>query len=525
MFKSLSQETKFRLYLFVLALVGFIFILLTTSKYGAGVSSDAARNLSTADSLMAGRGFVDMLGGPFILWPPLYPLVLAGLSVLTKWNTFQSAWYLNMFLYSMNLWLSGWLLYLIFKEKLLYAIIGTLILVLSRSTLRIYANVASEPLFATLMLVSFFAAAEYLKGSSMSALWLMFLTAGLATLQRYLGVVLIGVAILVVFIKYGFHGNWQAILPTLTAILPVGVWTLFHNYPISGTLFGPRDLGAMLPAENISLSLTKVLWWFIPRLSFIDPLLLRPWIILVIFTLLLILVNKKRDWSNWLKFLSSRYVWPPVVFSIIYYFLLAFTVVTSDHLDLTSDRYYVVILPVVLAFLFITFDKLLVSHFDLSRHVVSYGLVALVMVWFIYPVYSLQLYIQQALKQGEPTNYNIANSALFREMSVVKAAKPIMDKDPEAFIYSNYVNIVWFIYRHPVETLPFEDASLSSEQRLAALKKNYPAWPSQSGYIIWFTPNQYHHIVAPDELSTIAELKLLYKDKTGEIYYVQPATP
>ena len=146
------------------------------------------------------------------------------------------------------------------------------------------------------------------------------------------------------------------------------------------------------------------------------------------------------------------------------------------------------------------------------------------MVWFIYPLYSLQSYIRQALEQGEPTNYNIANSAQFREMSVVKAAQPILNKDPEALVYSNYVNIVWFIYKHPVETLPFEDVNLQSDQRLSALKLNYPAWPRHSGYIIWFIPNQYHHIAAPDELSTIADLRLLYKDKTGEIYYVQAAT-
>jgi hypothetical protein len=139
----------------------------------------------------------------------------------------------------------------------------------------------------------------------------------------------------------------------------------------------------------------------------------------------------------------------------------------------------------------------------------------------VYPLFSLQGYIRQALIQGEPTNYNIANSAQFREMSVVKAAQPILDKDPSALVYSNYINIVWFIYRHPVETLPFEDATLSRDQRVAALKINYPTWPTHAGYIIWFTPNQYHHIVAPDELSTIANLKLLYKDKSGEIYFVQ----
>ncbi|HEY6075172.1 MAG TPA: hypothetical protein VIV15_17780, partial [Anaerolineales bacterium] len=99
MFKSLSRAASFRLFLLILCAIGLILILLTTSKYGAGVSSDAARNLSTADSLLAGRGFVDMLGTPFVLWPPLYPLVIAGMSLLTRWTTFQSAWYLNILLY------------------------------------------------------------------------------------------------------------------------------------------------------------------------------------------------------------------------------------------------------------------------------------------------------------------------------------------------------------------------------------------------------------------------------------------
>lgn len=466
-----------------------------------------------------------MIGSQFVLWPPLYPLVIAGLGLLTKWGTFQSAWYLNVFLYALNIWLSGWLLYLIFREKALYAVIGALIVLLSRSTLRIYANVASEPLFATFMLLFFFSAARYLKDASRGALWLMFAMAGLATLQRYLGVVLIGVGGLVVLFKEGLRGVWRAVLPILVSVLPLAAWALFHNYPISRTLFGPRDLGAMLPLENISLSLTKILWWFIPRFSFLDPLLLRPWIVMLGFILVLIAINKKADWLNWLKALSNVYVWPTLVFSVVYFFLLAFTVVTADHLDLTSDRYYVMILPVVLILLFITFDELILRHLNLDNRFVSYGLTALVAFWFIYPVYSLQGYIRQALVQGEPTNYNIANSAQFREMAVVKAAQPILDKDPSVLVYSNYINIVWFIYRHPVETLPFEDASLPREQRLAALQQSYPKWPARSGYIIWFTPNQYHHIAAPDELETIANLKLLYQDKTGQIYFVQANSP
>jgi hypothetical protein len=519
-FTSLSRDAKFRIYLLILSAIGLVLILLTTSKYGAGVSSDAARNLSTADSLLAGKGFVDMLGAPFILWPPLYPLALAGLSLLTRWNTFQSAWYLNVLLYAVNIWLSGWLLYRIFKDKPFYALAGALIILLSRSTLRIYANVASEPLFATFMLLFFFAAARYLESASRRALWLMFALAGLATLQRYLGVALFGVAALAVFHKEHLRGMLRTVLPAFVCVAPIGAWALGHNLPVSGTLFGPRDLGAMLPLENISLSLTKILWWFIPRISFTDPLILHPWIVLVVLGALLILVNKKADWTHWLRAISDAFVWPALLFSLIYFLLLAFTVVTADHLDLTSDRYYVVILPAVVALAFISLDKLLLSHFRSGGRAAGYALPALLMLWFIYPVYSLQAYVREALVRGEPTNYNIANSAGFRELGVVKAAQPILENDPSAPVYSNYVNIVWFIFRHPVHILPYEDATLPRAQRLVALGKNYPGWPRQRGYIVWFTPNQYHHIVAPDELVTIANLKLLYKDKTGAIYLV-----
>ena len=522
MSSNLSRDAKFRIFLTVLSAIGLVLILLTTSKYGAGVSSDAARNLSTADSLLAGKGFVDMIGSPFVLWPPLYPLVMAGLGLLTGWSTFQAAWYLNVALYAVNLWLSGWLLYQIFQQRPLYAVAGGLIVLLSRSTLRIYANVASEPLFATFMLVFFLAAARYLKSPSRLSVWLMFALAGLAMLQRYLGVVLFGVAAVAIIYKERWRGILQSLFPAVVSALPIAAWAILHNLPQSGALFGPRDLGEMLPLENISLSLTKILWWFIPRLSFTDPFLLRPWTVLTAAVLALALLNRKANWQNWLRRLSDIYVWPALLFSVVYFFLLAFTVVTADHLDLTSDRYYVVILPAVIALVFITFDALVLSHLPANRPLSSYALPALLIIWFVYPAYSVQAYVREALVKGEPTNYNIANSTLFREMRVVKAAEPILAKDPAAPVYSNYINIVWFIFRHPVRTLPFEDQTLPPEQRLAALQQYYPNWPPERGYIVWFTPNQYHHIAAPAELATLAKLQLLYEDKTGQIFLVQP---
>jgi hypothetical protein len=521
-FKRFSRDAKFRLFLLVLSAAAVFLILLTTSKYGAGVSSDAARNLSTADSLLAGKGFVDMLGSPFVLWPPLYPLVLAGLSIITRLGTFQVAWYLNVLLYAVNVWLSGWLLYRVFPDRLIYAVAGSLIILLSRSMLRIYANVASEPLFATLMLLFFLAAARYLGVASRSMLWLMCVLAGLAVLQRYLGVVLFGVTAVVVFYRERWRGLRRAALPGVVSALPLAAWAVFHNIPISGAPFGPRDLGEMLPLQNISLSLTKILWWFIPRLSITDPLILRPWIVLMAVALVLILLNKRPDWMSWLRSLSNVYLWPALLFSLVYFLLLAFTVVTADHLDLTSDRYYVILLPAVVALVFVTLDRLVVSHVRGPRLIAGYALPALLFAWFIYPVYSLQAYIREALVRGEPTNYNIANSSQFRDMKVVRAAEPILARDPEAVIYSNYINVVWFIFGHPVRALPFQDQTKTRDQRVAALQQHYAGWPAEEGYIVWFTPNQYHHIADPTELATFAKLKLVYEDKTGQIYIVEP---
>ena len=119
----------------------------------------------------------------------------------------------------------------------------------------------------------------------------------------------------------------------------------------------------MLPLQNIGLALTKILWWFVPRWGPLDWMILRPWLPLSVVALALVLVNSRRHWAAWLRQLDSETLWPGLLFAAAYFFLLAFTVVTADHLDLTSDRYYVILLPIVVAFLFSVLDALVLSHF------------------------------------------------------------------------------------------------------------------------------------------------------------------
>ena len=514
---------EYHISLLILAALGLGFVLVTTSKYGAGVSSDAVRAMSTAEGLLAGKGFVDFTGAPYVLWPPLYPLLLAGLSMLSRLDVFHVAWYLNVLLFPLNIWLWGIFFERVFPERLIYGVLASAVALLSSSMIRIYANVASDPLFVTLMILFFLAAADYKGKIPGGSPWSMFLWAGLAMLQRYLGVVLFGVAGLVVLFRDGWRGILRLILPASLSALPLVGWLLLHNYLGYHTFFGPRSYGEMWPLENISLSLTKVLHWFLPYAPGLKPLLVRPWMILLplVAVVLLLSLKNRGGWRDWGKALAGPSVWPALCFSFVYYLLLAFTVNTIDHRDLTSDRYYIILLPIIAMFALITWEHLIAPVVNLSKALRA-GTAAILALWFLYPLYDLQEYLSLALENGEPSNYNIYNSSYFTEMEVVKEGRALVQAHPQDTFYSNYVNLLWFQYKRPIHVLLPVDNELSQPERLAILRQKYPGWPGdEGGYIIWFTPNEYKYLASPDDLSQIAHLELIYRDDNGEIYRIQ----
>jgi len=96
-----------------------------------------------------------------------------------------------------------------------------------------------------------------------------------------------------------------------------------------------------------------------------------------------------------------------------------------------------------------------------------------------------------------------------------------MESDPGAAMYSNYANVIWFAYRQPIDLLPVRIEDLSFSERIAHLNQEYLGWPNgKDGYLIWFKPNQYHHVAQPRELAEIADLELIYEDRHGAIYRV-----
>jgi 4-amino-4-deoxy-L-arabinose transferase-like glycosyltransferase len=516
----MRKPHPFWIFLVICSLAGAGLVLVATSLYGAGVSADAAKNLSTAESLLAGRGFFDHAGEPLVYWPPLFPLLLAGLSLLGGWDVFLVGWYLNVFLMAVNVTLAGTLIYLAFRDRPLYAYLGVSFVLTNESALRIHANVSSDPLYITFSLVMLLAAGRYLARKSTGSLWVMAACAALAMLQRWLGASLLAMAGLVVLIA-----RWKdrrrllrdGLILSL-ALLPVGAWIVRHNLMRYGTFWG-NDSPPLDPWMNFEFSLTKMMHWVLPYHPRLEFLLLNPALALGILAVLLVLLAPRPAWRELWESLRRPETLATAAFLPLSLVGMAFFVVTGDHLDPYSDRYYVGFLAPVIILSFLLFDTLVLPRLRWPPARGRAVLAGVFGLWLlVYPCFSLVKYLRDSLANGEASNYNYYNNRAFRENPAIPEALALLETDPGATLYSNYADGAWFYTRRTAPLMPRSSIGMDVE----VIREQYRGWPGDKpGYILWFLPNEFKHVVPPELLAEFVDVQLLYKGAQGRIYSVQ----
>ncbi len=511
------SKNKFWIFLAALAILAIILVGIITSRYGAGVSSDATKYMSVAENLLAGKGLYDHKGGPLLSWPPLYPMVLAALSLLTGLDVFVAGWYFNALLFGLNVFLSGVIFQRIFSEKPYYAYLASLFVFLSISSLRIHANISSDPFYLTLTLGSLIAVDGYIKRRSYHSFVWMVLFGVLGPLQRYAGLAITVTAEIVILIENRRSiRTWlrDGFILGIASILPIAWWLLVHNIMMNGSLYGvgPQVVEVW---TNTSLALTKMLHWFVPYLSFLMPVLMRPLIPLGVLALILLLINRKNpaNGRTWLQAFLNPSVYPTTIYAIVYFIALSLTVVTVDHRSLYSDRYYVILLVPTAVFILLTFDKLIAPHLRLSSKQVQAGLVLVFLLWSVYPFYSFREYLLESIEQGESSGANMFNNRNYHEMTIVTEMQRLRKEHPDKTFYTNYSDAVWFYTRKPVtpSLIIVEDPAVT-----------YAGWPhDKPGYLIWFEPNEYKHYIPPEKIAEFANVQLIYAGTGGKIYYVE----
>lgn len=508
-----------------LFLLGAALVLIATASFGPGVSGDAVDYLSTADNLARGRGFIDFAGEPYIYWPPMYPLLLAAPRWLAGIDTFTTGRLLNALSFGLIVVLSGLLFWRSFPGEPLWALIGGLVALCSISFMRLAANIGSDVLFILLVLVFALFASRHAEAGRLIDLWGMALASGLAAVLRWSGITLV-VTTVVVVLLIGRLNHKSSLSSSFffgaVASLPFAIWVVGRNYRIMGTFLGNRDVGGIHVLENLHVTLVRMSHWLLPK-SLTDRVPL--WAFLALALLLLVFLNRRMDWSRFVRRLAAPVNAPYWVFSAIYLAFILLTTISADHPFYYDDRYQAPLYPFLMIFLGLAADELVLPHLGRFQErlgwrlpVARTALAAGFCAWLVYPAFGVYKYVQVSRTQGE-TSYNLYNTPAYLK-SRLESFLVNLDIEPGATLYSNYPAAVYFLIRH--ETLRSPHTSMSRRPDKDYLIENYSDWPTtDKAYVIWFKPNNWNNYFDPRDLKPVAEMTPLYKRPDGEVWMVE----
>ena len=177
----------------------------------------------------------------------------------------------------------------------------------------------------------------------------------------------------------------------------------------------------------------------------------------------------------------------------------------------------VIIVPVII--LVFTLLQIPWNESRLSKiHYFRYLPYALLLVWLAFPLISEYTYVTFSRTYGV-LDYNLYNTQEIRQQRIIPELQRLAQEE-NPVLYSNYPALAWFYTRGTVYYSPRgpNDQPLDADR----LVKEYQGWPGdQPAYLVWFLPNNYHHVLPPSQLSRLTQMHLIYIDRNGKIYRVE----
>ena len=222
--------------LIMIALAGAAHLWVRTGEYGLGLTNDSLNYLAAAESIAEGKGLKDATGGPSLLTPPLYPLVLAGISWLGI-EPVAAARLVNVAAFGLLTLLAGlWL-----RRRVRYGVIagaGALTVTAASPLVNAASYLWTETLFVLLILLSLLQLEAFRQRPERRLpLVASAVCAGLAAVTRYMGVagILTGVLLILAIPKLPARVRLAyAMAYGAAASIPLVAY-MARNYALSGS--------------------------------------------------------------------------------------------------------------------------------------------------------------------------------------------------------------------------------------------------------------------------------------------------
>jgi hypothetical protein len=510
-------SVKYKLLLLAFSIGGVVLSLLSTSLYGAGLSPDSIYYLSAARNIAEGNGVTSFDGNAFILWPPLYPILLAIPFFTLNVDPLTDAHLINAFLHGLIIYFSGLLLSRHLFSNVAFTILGVVVILVSNILLDISTMAWSETLFIFFVLVFLYYIEKFLEKKDWISFVFFSLSAALACLTRYIGMSLIATGVVLLFFFYREKFNvklFKVLLFIFLSFVPIGIW-LVRNHFISGTLFGGRNPSVVSFSHNIGLVYSTMLnWGYFPpkehwqRVAFL--------IIFVILTCSFAFFLTKGSLTR-IRTQVKQFI--PIGLFIIFYLSFLLYSSTTYAFEAINWRYLSPIYVPVTILLLLTFDILM----EPIRGRISPLIVAIVQVlalgiWLIHsPVKSTKIYIYNWKKYGT-AGYSQKE---WRESEIVKYLKN-HKLDSGHLVFTNDPLALYILTNLKSQKEIVTIISKSSERIIQPGNADLRTVYNDYDYFIWFdnvNPQDYPY--TEDQLKNSLNVKEIAHLQDGIVFSVQ----
>jgi Dolichyl-phosphate-mannose-protein mannosyltransferase len=165
-------------------------VILYSTRWGAALSDDSYFYIHAARDWLAGRGFT--LTPHF---PPMLPFLLSAVGLFGV-DPLVSVRWTNAILFSLNIGLTGWLIYRISRSQV-FSLTGALLFLASNTLIEAHSWAMSEPLYLSFSLLGLLFFSKAARSRDLISIIIAGFTFGLAAATRYIGVSLLAAGALV----------------------------------------------------------------------------------------------------------------------------------------------------------------------------------------------------------------------------------------------------------------------------------------------------------------------------------------
>ena len=501
------------------------------SKHGLGVSTDAVHLLFGGLNLASGNGLTSYDGKFLILWPPLYPVLLAlvhrigGLDVLTAAGLIQAVAFLGL-AFSLAV-----LFVRIFSENFGLSIAATVLAQVGSVVVIAFGMVGSDYVHLFLVVLLIVLTGHYVESGSGGAFVAVAAVSLLATLQRYLGVAAVATAALTIAAlgpgRLGRRLGNGALLCGTTA--PMGMWLA-----ITSQLYTRRDPISL--AENFSWFSRSILEWFLSPRSAKQGLELQIEILWLVFVALAAtaLVFARRPGRSTAPRTTHGQEgrsdpWPYLLPLLLYglcYALAIFGSASIAYFNKLGGRFLLPLYIPLICLPVAAVDGILRRVRGASSAVLqTLGAAACYLALTslagaaLHTTYPM---ILESRASGTVGGENAFNNIRWRQNPALGFWE---DHRPQGdyVLFSNEPDGVAFNTRHAARPAPRRTTGPygTVEMPLGGFRSELFE-SGEAVFLLWVEPNPYEYDYGPAELEAIADVQALFTSDAGDVYQLRP---